>query len=485
MRVIVGAGDRGPLISSAVILSALAVLTLTVPLGLPALTVAPLVAAVSIFAVGYRSLLTWHCLLAITIGLILFVPIRRYTLPGELPFELEPYRLAVMLILAGWLCSLLVDPRVRLRRSGYEGPIALIVIAIMGSILTNPGRVAAVESDVIKKVTFFASFLILFYLMVSVLKPRQIDFLLQILVGGGAVVGIFALIESHGGYNVFNHIGDIVPFLNVIELPSEEARGGRLRVTASAQHSIALGAALVMLIPLGIYLARRTQNRIWWAAVALIAVASLATVARTTIVMMIALIAVFLWLRPRETKRLWPALIPALLVVHLALPGTLGTLKASFFPAGGLIAEQQGGAGTRGSGRVADIGPSLEQVAKRPLLGQGYATRVVDKERQNAAILDNQWLGTLLELGLIGIFGWLWLFSRTVRRLARIAKEDLSPHGLLCAALAASITAYAVGMVAYDSFSFIQVTFILFILLGIAATLMSPRRGTAMKAVST
>ena len=51
---------------------------------------------------------------------ILFIPIRRYSLPGNLPFELEPYRLLVMLLLVGWGASLLVDPRIRFRRTGSK-----------------------------------------------------------------------------------------------------------------------------------------------------------------------------------------------------------------------------------------------------------------------------------------------------------------------------------------------------------------------------
>ena len=60
-------------------------------------------------------------------------------------------------------------------------------------------------------------------------------------------------------------------------------------------------------------------------------------------------------------KRLWPVLIPALVLVHVAIPGTLGTLKESFAPPGGLLAEQQvvsGGGVQPGGGRLADIAPS-------------------------------------------------------------------------------------------------------------------------------
>ena len=149
------------------------------------------------------------------------------------------------------------------------------------------------------------------------------------------------------------------------------------------------------------------------------------------------------------------------------LPGTIGTLRSSFFPEEGLIAQQSDNAGTRGSGRIADLGPALDEYSQTPVFGQGFGTRLTGRDRQNAQILDNQWLKTLLETGLVGAFAWLWIYVRSVRRLARVAKEDPSEDGLLFVALAASITAFAVGMVLYDAFSFIEVTFLLFIVLAL------------------
>jgi hypothetical protein len=187
---------------------------------------------------------------------------------------------------------------------------------------------------------------------------------------------------------------------------------------------------------------------------------------------------VFFWLRPRETKRLLPLLVPALVVVHFALPGTIGSLKGAFFPEGGIVAEQQRiipGNQLRSDGRLADIGPSLRQVARRPLFGQGFGTRIVgfDEKYNNAAILDDQWLGTLLETGLLGAGAWLWLIFRSIRRLGRAAKEDTSPRGWLLVGLASSIAAFAVGMLTYDAFGFTQVTFVFFVLLALAAVTLS------------
>src|SRR3712207_1884096 len=229
-----------------------------------------------------------------------------------------------------------------------------------------------------------------------------------------------------------------------------------------------------MLIPLAIYLARRSARRIWFVPAGLLAMGALATVSRTSILMLGVVGLVFLWLRPVEVKRLWPVLLPGLIAVHIALPGTLGSLKRAFFRAGGMMAWQSTNPEWRGAGRIADLGPSLAEFARKPILGQGLGTRIIDEERQNARILDNQWLGTLLETGAVGVFALLWLFLRVIRRLGRAAKEDPSPRGWLLAGLAASVAAFSVGMFTYDSFSFVQVTFLAFILLSLGAALVPP-----------
>jgi hypothetical protein len=476
---IAGTAPRSPVISGAVVVSSIAVLAVAALGGYSTAFIAPAVTLTALMAITSRRLISWQSLLAVVIVVILVIPIRRYRLPGNLPFELEPYRLVVALIVAGWLVSLLIDPRVRLRRTGFEAPIALVVVAVVTSLLANPLRVAAVEPTVTKKVMFLTSFVLLFYLIVSCIRTLEsVDYLIRVLVGGSAVVAVFAIVESRTGFNVFNHLSSVAPFLDPFRVPTEESRGGRLRVFASSQHPIALGAMFVMLIPLAVYLARRSSRRLWLVAGAILALGALATVSRTSVVMGLVVGAVLVWLRPGHMRRLWPLAVPALLAIHLALPGTLGTLKSAFLPPGGLVAEQRIGAGTRGSGRVADLGPSLREYSKKPLFGQGYGSRTVDREGGNAPILDDQWLGTLLELGAVGALAWLWLFVRAIRRLSRAAKEDDSDVGWLLTAIAASVTAFAVGMFMYDAFAFTQVTFILFILLGLGASVLLERHET-------
>lgn len=481
MRVIQGDADRGPIISASITLGALVVLTLTTFMGLPSMEVAALAAATIVGALGYRILLQWHALVAVMLLVILFVPIKRYRMPVELPFELEPYRVVVALIAAAWITSLLIDPRVRLRRSGFEGPLLLLVAAAVGSVLVNDARIKAldVEAKVVKELTFLLSFFLVVYLIVSVVRSqRALHFLLQLMVISAAAISVFAVIEARTGFNLFAHLSAL-PFLEPDQELVIDPRGGRFRALGPAQHPIALGAVLVLFLPLAIYLARARGQRRWWLATALLALGILAPFSRTSVVMLLVVGLVFLWLRPRETRRLWPALLPALILVHFALPSTIGGLKASFFPEGGLIADQSQSVGSRGQGRVADLGPGIDEFLQRPVLGQGFGTRVVDGENPNAQILDNQWLKSLLETGAVGAFALLWLFWRAVRRLAAVAKTDSSDRGWLAVALAASIAAFAFGMFTYDAFAFIQVTFVLFILVGFATLVLGPSRAPA------
>jgi O-antigen ligase len=413
---------------------------------------------------------------------ILFIPIKRYSLPGHLPFELEPYRIYVAVVAMFWLAALLVDPRVRFRGSGLEVPLFMFVAAALGSVIFNGARITEldVHTEVTKQLTFFASFLVVFYLIVSVIRTREhVDRIVRVLVGCGAVVAGLSIVESWTGYNAFDHIDSVLPMLQHVDAPESSERGGKLRVMGSAQGSIALGAALAMMLPLAAYLGLRARRWFWWAAVAVMALGALATLSRTSILMLIVILAVLLWLRPKQVRRFWPVLLPAVIVVHLLLPGTIGTLRSSFFPKEGLLAQQSENAGARGSGRVADLGPALDEFSQTPVFGQGYGTRLTGRDKQNAQILDDQWLKTLLETGLVGALAWLWIFSRSIRRLARAAKEDQSEDGLLYVALAASIMAFAIGMVLFDAFAFIQVTFILFILLALGSVALNARDRSA------
>ena len=97
---------------------------------------------VGLIIVSYqRVLLAWHTLLAAILVVILFIPIRRYTVGANLPIELEPYRIVIALVFACWFCALLADPKVRWRKTGIEAPIAAVLLVMLLSMVLNVDRV--------------------------------------------------------------------------------------------------------------------------------------------------------------------------------------------------------------------------------------------------------------------------------------------------------------------------------------------------------
>jgi O-antigen ligase len=114
------------------------------------------------------------------------------------------------------------------------------------------------------------------------------------------------------------------------------------------------------------------------------------------------------------------------------------------------------------------------------VLGEGFGTRVTTPEppavpQPNAPILDDQWLGILLETGLAGALTLVWLFVRLIRRLLPEARADDSPRSWFLVGVVASVGSFAASMFFYDAFSFIQVTFLLFIVMGLGvSTVLAP-----------
>ena len=463
------------------------------------LPAAGLLALVSFVAAAYRFALRWESLVGFLLVIVLFIPIKRYGFVVSLPFDLEPYRVTIAVLLGLWIAALLVDLRVTLRRSELDPPLMLFGLAVIASIAFNPQSITRldiirsfvgsqavnlirdatripyvdVSGTVAKALLFLISFYLAYYFIVGVIRtPEAIHSVLKVLVAGTAVVAAFSLLERRTGYNVFDHLQGVVPLVSFKGALSEEgiARAGRLRVYGPAQHPIALAALLVMVTPLSLYLAKHTKNVLWYACSGLLVLAALATVSRTSVTMLLAVGVVFYAFRRLTLRRVAVFVLPALVVIHLAVPGTIGGLRQAFFPTQGLLSDQTAYNGRASSSRLR---PQFEVIEQEPAFGQGFGTRVTDGPDQNSRVLDNQWLGTAVETGLIGVFAWIWLFARFIRRAGAEARRDLSDRGWLLTAIAASILAFAVGMLTHDSFAFIQEFFIAFVILALGSSVLA------------
>jgi len=427
------------------------------------------------------KLLEWRTLILVVLAIVLFVPSRRIVLAVQLPFDPEPYRVLVATVFVVWLVALLVDPALRLRHTPFDWPIGVFFAAILLSEVTNPGLINLYGQHVVKSLSLILSFLLLYYFVTSVFTTRgEVEFLVKALVAGSTVVATAALVERATGFNVFSlesHVPGLAFVADVSQSVATE-RDGAVRVLASAEHPIALGALFALVTPLSIYLGSR--RRIWLMSTAALVLGAAATVSRTPVLMMAAVAVVFLLLQRGPTMRLLPLVPVAVAFVYLAAPNVVEPTVSAFFPSGGLLAEQstnvnEGGSGT--AGRLADLRPALADIEKRPFFGFGYGTRVIDTNQsagylpdgRYGGVLDDQWLGSLLDVGIVGVLALVWLFVSAYRRLSHVSRADGGAEGWLAAAFAGSTVSFAFGMFFFDTFAFTQVTIIFFFVLALAA----------------
>jgi hypothetical protein len=470
----------------------------------------PLLAMVAA-KVAAQVVARWTWLLAgITVVDILIPEDGRYTLVGGVGgFQLEPYRIMVVVLLIAWFVALLIDPRVRWRATKFEGPLGLILLAVVGSELLNPGRVSGISTYVLKQLTLLACLVLLLYLIVSLVRTREVvHMLIKVMVVAGCIEAVGAFIQRENHYNIFDHLHRFIPmftFNGTAELTAL-MRAGNLRALGSSGHPIELSSLMTMLIPLAVYLAVGHRQKRWWLAVMLLEVGALSSGSRTGFVDLIAVLVIFVWLRPWHVFKCWPALIPIVVVVNIIVPGSLSGIISGLFPAGGLIkaesATYQGRGGQVEASRLSRVGPEIHGtfLKHNVLFGEGFGTRVTGRTSLNGApaavpaqnvaqVLDDQWLGTLLEVGILGFAGWIWMFLHVIRKLGKRAKlEKDDPEGWLAVALAASLFAFAIGMETYDALGFIQATVVLYMLFAMSSVVLSlppvsaggarlPRRG--------
>lgn len=462
--------------------------------------VAFFLACVAAFRDSTRPLLTWRTGIVALVFVIWLIPIKDYRLPVDLPFQLEVYRLLIMALTLTWLTAAAASGG-KLRAGGHGKAAFLLAAVTIGALLVNINAIrdAGLQTDALKSISFSLSFLLAFILVCSTLETmRDVEAAVKALVVGAAIVAVAAIYEARAYHNYFTDLGDWIPFLDYQARDEEERiRGVRLRVRASAQHPIALSAALAMCVPLALHLARRavTNARRWlWLATAfVILTGGLATLSRTVVVMLFAMTALALFVRRRAVVRLWPVLLAIPLLVPVLAPGALRELHGAFTPEGGLVSEQEIRAGEQGSGRVADLGPGLRRWLDHPVLGPGPGTGATrddattggatsvggDRgglEPGTGTIFDNQYMLTLVTIGAVGLAAMVWFVWGTVVKLARAARRSTDESGDLVAACAVSCVGFAIGMFTFDAFAFVQVTLVFYVIAALGLTARTLRR---------
>jgi O-antigen ligase len=262
-----------------------------------------------------------------------------------------------------------------------------------------------------------------------------------------------------------------LPYTNYLQIPglatnhtldSVYGRNGLTRPAGTAVHPIEFGAVLTMALPIALHYAfvdvHRSVLRRWYPVLA-IAFAVPISISRSAIVSVaVALCFVMPMWSPRVRRRAYTAIAAILAAVYVMVPGLIGTITALFTG----ISTDSSTKSRTGSWSLA-----AEFISRTPFFGRGFLTFLPAYR-----ILDDQYLGILIELGLVGLIAFLALLVSGIADGLRLRRTGASGiDGSLGVALAGAVASALASFAMFDAFSFPMAAGLIFVILGCVGAL--------------
>ena len=286
---------------------------------------------------------------------------------------------------------------------------------------------------------------------------NRLDVLLRRLVLAVGVLAALGVVQFLTGVNIVEYL-QIPGFVANTDYSELLARADFRRPSATATHPIEFGVVLAMVLPIALHYAFNDTARGWrrWVPVGLIAMALPISISRTAIVgAVVALLFVLPTWSVRHRRRAYVAIAGMTMVIYLAVPGLLGTLR-------NLFVSLLGGVDSSALSRTNSYAVAGEYIAERPFLGRGIGTFL-----PSYRILDNQYLITTIEAGLLGVAALLALFLTGVFTARGVRRRSSDPIvRSLAQSLAAAAAAAMVSFATFDALSFAMAAGMTFFLLG-------------------
>lgn len=287
----------------------------------------------------------------------------------------------------------------------------------------------------------------------------RLDTLLRRLATAGTWLAVIGITQFATGLNLAAYVS-LPGFVTKIPFVDLMTRDGFRRPSATAAQPLELACVLALCLPLALHYARYAAPgaRLWrWLAVAAIATALPLTVSRSAVLGLAVIAGVLLPAWPRRDR--WAAV-----VITAAVTGLAWLAVPSLLAAFGRLFTQIGSESSSTS-RIDAYTAAGPFIAQHPWLGRGFSTFFP----QTYFFVDNQYLTSLIETGVIGLAALAGLFvaglfaAVSARRLATTEKaRDLLQS------LTASVAAAAVSFATFDGLSFAIASGLTFCLTGCA-----------------
>jgi hypothetical protein len=389
--------------------------------------------------------------------MIWLIPFDSITLPVSLPLDAKLDRPFLVGMGALWVLSLIGRNTVsRLRMSPVHWALLAFVIIAMASLVLNDSTLVRLnETDLaIRKLALLLSYVLLFVIVASSIKAAEVPNFIRLMIVLSSITALGALIEYRTGYNAFfQWSSHLLPVVIPPELGAIDSIG-RKSVVGPTIHPLAVAMMMSLTLPFALtgFLAsvERRQKILYALATVLMIAAAFGTQRKTSVVAPAFGMIVLLAYRPQAIRRMLPIGVGLIVVVHLAAPGALGGVTDQLKPGNlfGVMSTKD---------RQSDYGAIKPDVLQHPLLGRGYESYDQKKYR----ILDNQYLTTIIGVGILGILSYLAIFGSILvlaHRLTRSEDPDRAPPAM---AAAAAIASLVVGSMLLDVFALPQLPYMI------------------------
>lgn len=283
---------------------------------------------------------------------------------------------------------------------------------------------------------------------------------IRTLVNCSAVMAFIAILQFRIGWDPLPYLAKVPGISSTSDFGGVLSRSSFRRPAGTAGHPIeygvAVSASLALAIHLVIYDVDRPLHR-RWLALATIGVGIPIAISRSALLVTFVVLAFFL-VGTTPRLRAWASAILACFAVFvfMTVPGLIGTLKS-------LVVA--GNSDSSISTRTSDYAAAEPYVHESPWVGRGPGTFL-----PKYFILDNQYLASLIEIGVFGVLALTayLLLSTVLGRGARrrsIHESDRSLGQMLAGAGFAAAFAAAV----YDMLAFGMFTLLSGVYLGVTA----------------
>jgi O-antigen ligase len=417
-------------------------------------------------------LLPW--LLAGFLVMLWLVPFDSVDLPVNLPVDPKLDRFFLAAIAVAWVMSVVVaGPRSpRFRSSAVNAAVLAFFAIALASVLlnletlVNLGEVGLAT----KKLALLVSYIVFFFVVATVIRPSELWNFAVLTVVLACITAVGLVWEYRTGFNAFYEwTAAVLPdSINVGAAPGDP-KWGRPSVTGPTFHALAAATMLSIALPFAFISYWRSEERrgklLSALAIGLILAGTIATIRKTGAVAPAAALLTLLVMRPRAMLRLLPLGLVILLFIQLLAPGALVRIKAQFVGGSFTNAISQ-------RGRTADYPAIQPDVRKYPLLGRGYGTYDRDKYRT----LDNEYLGVLVEGGVLGLATYLIMVITVMAVGYGILRSRDPIRGPPALAAAAAAAAYGVASSTFDVIAFPHAPYLFFFVAGVAVVASHPRR---------